>query len=47
MSDKQFISAQMDSRLVDLLAEYARAHGITRSAALRRAVANLVGVPVQ
>ncbi|MGB1506819.1 MAG: ribbon-helix-helix protein, CopG family [Acidimicrobiales bacterium] len=45
-TDKQFISAQMDSRLVDALAEFAREHGITRSAALRLAIANLVGKPV-
>lgn len=47
MTDKQFISAQMDSDLVDALQRYADEHGLTRSAALRYAIANLVGVAVR
>ena len=47
MADKQFISAQMDSDLVDALKRYADEHGVTRSAALRIAIANLVGVAVR
>jgi len=42
-ASKEFVSAQMDSSLVRALGAFAKEHGITRSAAVRLAVANLVG----
>lgn len=44
---KEFISAKMDTHLIQALAQYARDHGMSRSAALRIAIANLVGLPVE
>lgn len=41
-TDKSFVSAQMDSTLVESLRKYADAEGITRSAAIRRAIKQLV-----
>ena len=40
--DKSFISAQMDTALIKSLGQYAKAEGITRSAALRRAIERLL-----
>ena len=41
---KNFISAQMDTDLIESLGKYADAEGITRSAAVRRAIEQLLGV---
>lgn len=41
-SDKNFVSAQMDTTLITALGEYAKAEGITRSAAVRRAIEQLL-----
>ena len=39
---KDFISAQMDTDLIKGLSKYAKAEGITRSAAVRRAIEQLL-----
>lgn len=41
-TDKSFVSAQMDTDLIKSLGEYAEAEGITRSAAVRRAIEKLL-----
>lgn len=46
-TSKEFISAKMDTSLIQALGKYAREHGLSRSAALRIAIANLVGLPVE
>jgi len=41
-ANKSFVSAQMDTDLIESLGKYAEAEGITRSAALRRAIEQLL-----
>ena len=41
-ASKDFISAQMDTNLIKALGKYAEAEGITRSAAVRRAIEQLL-----
>lgn len=45
MTDKNFVSAQMNTTLIDSLGKYAEAEGITRSAAVRRAIEQLLDSP--
>jgi len=41
-TDKSFVSAQMDTDLIKALGKYAETEGITRSAAVRRAIEQLL-----
>ena len=41
-ASKDFISAQMDTDLIKALGKYAETEGITRSAAVRRAIQQLL-----
>lgn len=41
-TSKDFISAQMDTDLIKSLGKYAETEGITRSAAVRRAIQQLL-----
>ena len=41
-ADKSMISAQMDTTLIRQLNSYAKANGLNRSAALRRAIEQLL-----
>ena len=41
-ASKDFISAQMDTNLIKALGKYAEDEGITRSAAVRRAIEQLL-----